>query len=323
MCVQNIKVSVLIPCYNSANYISETLQSCLSQDYQNIEIIVVDDGSTDNSVEVIREWVSKYDNIHLYLQKNSGVCRARNLAFEKSTGDYILYLDADDLISHDTVVNQVELLKGAENNVVATCAWGRFYASLDDFKLERQPIYKDYETAVELIEDLLNEGMFGLTCYLTPRSIIEKAGLWNEQLTINTDGEFFIRVLANTGKIRYSRQGCLYYRSNNPNSISQRKPTYAKGLSLLHSYRLELEYLQSKQLLTQRVKSGLIRSFQSVAYQYVQFHDIVASAKVCVESLDCSERKGRHIGGSMFYLMCKCIGFWNALIVKRLITSSR
>lgn len=319
----NKKVSILIPCYNATRYISETLQSCVAQDYPNIEIIVVDDGSTDNSVEVVKEWVSKYDNIHLYLQKNSGVCRARNLAFEKSTGDYILYLDADDLISHETVANQVELLKETENDVVATCAWGRFYESLDDFKLEQQPVYRDYETSIELIEDLLNDGMFGLTCYLTPRPIIEKAGLWDEQLTINTDGEFFIRVLANTAKIKYSRKGCLYYRSNNPNSISRRKPIQSKGLSLLHSYKLELNYLQTRSLLTQRVKLGLIRSFQSVAYQYVQFHDIVASAKACAESLGCSEGRVSHIGGFIFHLMCKCISFWNALTVKRLITSSR
>lgn len=319
----NKQVSILIPCYNSEEYISDTLQSCVAQEYPDIEIIVVDDGSTDNSVEVVKEWVSKYDNIHLYLQENSGVCKARNLAFEKSTGDYILYLDADDLISHDMIEYQVKLLDGTENNVVATCAWGRFYESLDDFKLEEQPVYRDYETAVELIEDLLNEGMFGLTCYLTPRSIIEKAGLWNEQLTVNTDGEFFIRVLANTEKIRHSHQGCLYYRSNNPNSISRRKSTQAKGLSLLHSYRLELEYLQARQLLTQRAKLGLIRSFQSVAYQYIQFHDIVASAKACTEFLGCPKGVVSHIGGSMFHLMCKCFGFWNTLTVKRLITSSK
>lgn len=312
------KVSILIPCFNSAKYVSEALQCCLSQDYQNIEIIVVDDGSTDNSVEVVKEWVSKYDNVHLYLQKNSGVCRARNLAFEKSTGDYILYLDADDLISRDTISNQVELLKGTDNDVVAICAWGRFYESLDDFKLEQQPVYRDYETSVGLIEDLLNDGMFGLTCYLTPRSIIEKAGLWNEQLTINTDGEFFIRVLANTAKIRFSPKGFLYYRSNNPNSISRRKPVRSKGLSLLHSYKLELDYLQAKSLLTQRVKLGLIRSFQSVAYQYVKFNDIVDTAQEYAESLGYSETGGSHIGGSNFQLLCKCIGFWNALTVKRL-----
>lgn len=90
-------VSILIPCYNSEKYIGDTIQSCIAQKYSNVEVIIVDNGSADKSIEIAEAWASRCDNIHLYTQQNSGVCRARNLAFSKSARNYILYLDTDDL----------------------------------------------------------------------------------------------------------------------------------------------------------------------------------------------------------------------------------
>lgn len=314
----SIKVSILIPCYNSERFIDDTLQSCIQQQYPNIEIIIVDDGSTDKSVEIARKWTNKYNNIHLYIQSNSGVCRARNLAFEKSTGDYIMYLDADDLISPDLISSQIKLLEKNIDNVIVTSSWGRFYTSIEDFRIEQQPAYKNYNTSIELIEDLLNGSMFGLTCYLTPRSIINNAGIWNEKLTINTDGEFFIRVLANANIIKFSPHGKLYYRSNNPNSISRRRPTESKGNSLLLSYKLILNYLKDKNMLTDRVKIGLKKSFQSIAYQYISYDNIVNEARKQAAILHI-KRTIPNIGGFTFRLICHLIGFWNALYIKKLL----
>lgn len=90
------KVSILIPCYNSERFVAETLDSCLAQTYRNIEIIVVDDGSTDNSFAIAKSFESNI--IKVYRQDNSGACAARNYAFRKSSGEYIVYLDADDIL---------------------------------------------------------------------------------------------------------------------------------------------------------------------------------------------------------------------------------
>jgi glycosyltransferase involved in cell wall biosynthesis len=81
----NNLVSILIPCYNSEKYISKTIESCLSQTYKNIEVIIVDDGSTDNSYQIAKSYES--DRIKVYKQKNSGACRARNYAFELSRNE--------------------------------------------------------------------------------------------------------------------------------------------------------------------------------------------------------------------------------------------
>lgn len=316
--MENPKVSILIPCCNSEAFLQETLQSCVNQSYSNIEVILVDDGSTDNSLQIAKNWQKNYSNIFVYSQPNAGVCRARNLAFEKSTGDYIMYLDADDIISPDKISAQIELLRGKANDVICTCAWDRFYSSTEEAQFPHLSVYHDYDNGVTLIEDLLNGGMFGVSCYLTHRSIIEKAGRWNEELTINTDGEFFFRVLANAGKVQFSNKGALYYRSSEMNSISRRKPTEKKGVSLLLSYTLTENYLKRERMLTPRVRNGLVRAYQSVAYQYCQYNNIVQSAKKQARSVSRKNVESSD-GGNLFKLMCKILGFWLMLKLKTIL----
>src|SRR5262245_3615788 len=116
-------VSILIPCFNAARFVAKTIESALDQTHKNIEIIVVDDGSTDNSAEV----VANYGSVQLLRQKNAGVTCARNVALRRSRGDFIQYLDADDLISPDKIERQLACLVGRNEDCVATAEWGRFY----------------------------------------------------------------------------------------------------------------------------------------------------------------------------------------------------
>lgn len=95
------RVSIIIPCFNKAPYIGEAIGSALAQSHPNIEVIVVDDGSTDNSLAVINTYTAQ--GIKLIQQKNQGVCIARNNAIGQSTGEYIVPLDADDILSPNYV----------------------------------------------------------------------------------------------------------------------------------------------------------------------------------------------------------------------------
>ena len=312
------KVSIIIPCYNSEAFLGETLQSCINQLYPTVEIVVVDDGSTDGSLRIARQWESRHSSIHVYAQPNSGVCRARNFALEKCTGDYIMYLDADDLITSDKISSQMELLTCQPLTTIATCAWGRFYTLPEDATFPHLMLYKDYEIATGLIEDLLNGGMFGVSCYLVHRDILKRAGNWNEQLTINTDGEYFIRVLLCAKKIKFSPNGKLFYRSNLPNSMSRKKATELKGKSLLHSYILMQKHLVEHGMLSVSAKLGLIREFQSTAYQYSKYADIVSKSHTAAKQLSKSNISPA-VGGNLFKLMCRMFGFWNILRLKSLL----
>lgn len=97
------KVSVIIPVYNSEKYISKCLDSVLNQTYQNVEIIVINDGSKDNSIKILKEYEKKYKNIILIDKKNEGVSKTRNLGIKTATGDYIMFIDNDDFIDEDYI----------------------------------------------------------------------------------------------------------------------------------------------------------------------------------------------------------------------------
>ena len=97
----NLLISIIIPAYNIENYIAKCLDSLLNQTYRNLEIIVVDDGSSDNTGKVIDDYLSKYDNIKVIHKKNAGVSAARNSGIEVASGDYIGFVDGDDTVDEE------------------------------------------------------------------------------------------------------------------------------------------------------------------------------------------------------------------------------
>ena len=115
-------VSVIIPCYNQGLYAGEAIESALGQTYKNIEIVCVDDCSTDNSAEVIREYADRHENVKFIRQSvNSGVCAARNRAIDACLGEYILPLDADDIIDKEYVGKAVEVLNSKPEVGIVYC----------------------------------------------------------------------------------------------------------------------------------------------------------------------------------------------------------
>src|SRR5690349_6121929 len=134
------KVSVLIPCYNSEKYIGETRESVFRQTWPELEVIVVDDGSTDGSAAVVRSFEGR--SLHFLQQPNRGSTSARNLCCSLATGEFIQYLDADDLIAPDKIARQMGRLQLAPR-CIASAEWGRFYKSPEETRLCEEPVWRD------------------------------------------------------------------------------------------------------------------------------------------------------------------------------------
>ena len=136
-----MKVSVIIPCFNQERYIQEAIESVINQTYKNIEIICVNDGSSDNSSKIIRNLVNKYKNIFYFeLEKNKGVVYARNMAIDSASGEYILPLDADDKIEPNYIEKAVKILDNNSNIGIVYCKARMFglknkYWNLPSFNL--------------------------------------------------------------------------------------------------------------------------------------------------------------------------------------------
>jgi glycosyltransferase involved in cell wall biosynthesis len=116
-------VSVIIPAYNAARFIARTLRSALNQTYRNLEVIVIDDGSTDDTAQIVQSMATTDSRIRYYHQSNAGVAAARNYGIERSTGELIAPLDADDLWHETNLAKQVALLASAPANVGMTYVW--------------------------------------------------------------------------------------------------------------------------------------------------------------------------------------------------------
>lgn len=310
------KVSVLIPLFNSNNFIAQTLKSAINQTWTNIEIIIVDDGSSDNSYQIAKSFESK--KVKVFQQKNKGACAARNNAFEKSNGDLIQFLDADDLLSPKKLEEQIKLFKQFGNNIVTNCKWGRFTANYKDVKWEHQPINKNYDCSIDWLTDSwMGNGMAQTAVWLTPRRLIDKAGAWDESLEINQDGDFFARVLMHAQAIKFVPDVGVYYRSGHSHSITQYKPqSRAKAESLLKSFQSYTQVLSIKD--TPDLRKALGNNFLNYIYQFYSLYpDLSLIAEKSFKDL--GFKKMWPVGGRKFKHLSKLIGIKNALYISKFI----
>ena len=206
-------VSVLIPAYNAAPWISQTLECVLAQSGPAKEIIVVDDGSTDDTVAVARCYEAQ--GVQVYTQQNSGAAAARNHAFNKSTGTYIQYIDADGLLAPDKIEVQMKRFAamGYPQDILLSGRFAFFTHQPGDQESENIPLYKDFPNPLDWIDVAWNQGYFiTVHGWLTPRHLIENAGPWNETLSVNDDGEFFGRVVLQSKGVYHCDNARAYYR---------------------------------------------------------------------------------------------------------------
>ena len=135
-------VSILIPAFNSQEWIGDTLRSAIAQTWDRKEIIVVDDGSTDATLAIARHFESEF--VRVVTQENQGASAARDTAFSLSQGDYFQWLDADDLLAPDKIEKQIEVLcKDASKRTLASSAWGRFLYRYDRAKFVPSALWCD------------------------------------------------------------------------------------------------------------------------------------------------------------------------------------
>jgi len=207
-------VSICMPAYNVGSYISESIKSVIDQTYKNWELIIVDDGSIDNTLAIANKYAS--EQIRIISQKNKGASAARNNAFLNSTGTYIKFIDADDLINPGMLESQVTLALH-NNDCLITSKWGRFTNNdVSTFKLSPEECWQTLPSQQWLCMSWkTGRPMTQCAMFLLPRPIVEKAGLWDETLSLIDDFDFFTRVILNSKKIIFDDSSILYYRSGN------------------------------------------------------------------------------------------------------------
>lgn len=193
-------VSVVIPVYNMEEFLEETLDSVLSSDYPNFEVIVMDDGSKDRSFEIAESYKSRYENVRVYTQANSGVATARNHAISKAGGVYILPVDADNRISKELIHSAVDILE-SDPEVKVVCPRAEFFGDRSG-----EWVLPPFSLSLLARKNMMD------TCAVYRKSEWERIGGYCAEIVAREDWEFWISMLKDGGKVVKLPEIGLFYR---------------------------------------------------------------------------------------------------------------
>lgn len=212
------KVSIIIPVYNVEKYIKDCLNSVILQTYNNIEIIVIDDGSTDRSYTICEEFLNQTDKLKIYSTQNNGVSMARNLGIKIATGKYIVFLDSDDLIEKNMIEKLVENMKKYNVDMVA-CNY--FYMYKDKNILAKFPENMLISNEQCKIEIFKNTSIRGFSVNkIFKRDIIESANLkFQKDIKICEDLLFVFEYLLYSKSIFILNEPLYFYRMRKTSSL--------------------------------------------------------------------------------------------------------
>jgi len=178
------------------------LKSAVSQTWPSKEVVVVDDGSRDATVEIARSFTSS--NVQVVTQEHRGACAARNVALSLAQGEYIQWLDADDILSAEKIALQ---LRGAKSGTSAwtllSGAWGKFHSCPQRSRFVPTGLWVDLDPAEWLFRKLDSNLWMAIESWLVNRRLTELAGPWDETLSLDDDGEYFCRVIRHSTSIRF------------------------------------------------------------------------------------------------------------------------
>jgi glycosyltransferase involved in cell wall biosynthesis len=237
-------VSILIPAYNAEDWIGDTIRSAVGQTWERKEIIVVDDGSTDETVEVARRFESQ--SVRVVRQNNQGAAAARNTAFSLCHGDYIQWLDADDLLPPRKIELQLAALRESDSKrILLSSPMARFYYRTSNARIVHNSLCESHSPTEWLLRSM-NENLFIQPgTWLTSRELAEAAGPWDTRLLTNDDGEYFCRVLLASEGTRFVPEVGVFYRMSPSTRLGLVGSSDRKKSALAIALKLYVQYLQS------------------------------------------------------------------------------
>jgi glycosyltransferase involved in cell wall biosynthesis len=271
-------VSILIPAFNAEGSIAETLRSAIAQTWKHKEIIVVDDGSTDGTLCVARQFEA--EGVKVFTKENQGAAATRNTAFSLSQGDYIQWLDADDLLSPDKIARQVEALNECRGNrTLLSSGWAWFMYRPSKAKFTPTELWRDLSPTEWLIQKMSHNLHMQTATWLVSRQLCEAAGSWNTKLLGDDDGEYFCRVLLASDGVHFVPDARVYYRLSGPGSLSYVGLSDKKMVAQWHSMELHIGYILSLEN-SERTRRACVIFLQNwLLFFYPERPDLVEKAR--------------------------------------------
>lgn len=277
-------VSILIPAYNAEKWLADTLRSALAQTWSRKEIVIVDDGSKDRTLALAQRFES--DTVKVISQSNQGAAATRNKAYSLCKGDYIQWLDADDLLAPDKIAKQVEAAGGVANpKLLLSGEWGSFRYRASGAKFIRSGLWCDLPRAEWLMRKMEQNVYMQTASWLVSRELTQSAGPWDTRLLGDDDGEYFCRVLLASEGVRFVPAAKVYYRQAATGSLSHIGASDRKREAQWISMELHMSYLRSLDD-GPRARAACIQLMQNWMFAfYPERPDIVDKARKVAQEL--------------------------------------
>lgn len=238
----NPLVSILVPVYNVEKYIATCLDSLLAQSYPNIEIVLIDDGSPDRSIEICQEYAKKFPNIHVYIYENAGISTTRNRALDHANGDYYMFVDSDDYI-HPKMVETMIRISQLDHSELVQCGYRMDYFKY--FPFLRKVAKRQTINTIQALQQLVNNK--GINNYpwgkLYKKEVFENVR-FPEHLIGFEDTRTIFKTIANAETISTSPNRFYHY--------VQRQGSLTNRMDLETVYNMRKAYQYQEQVLKDR-----------------------------------------------------------------------
>ena len=212
----NEKISVIVPVYNVEKYIGECIKSIINQDYENIEIILVDDGSNDKSGEICDEYALKDKRVKVIHKENGGVSSARNRGIESSTGEYIAFVDGDDYVTKDYVSYLFSLIKSKNSDVSLSMAYFTDYQNKQT-ENDKMRVISGKDAAIQIMSYNI---LIGVNNKMFSRKVFVNKVQFDEELCMGEGFNFNTDVFQLSNTVSIGNRKIYYYRKNNNESVT-------------------------------------------------------------------------------------------------------
>jgi glycosyltransferase involved in cell wall biosynthesis len=308
-------VSVIISCYNSSSFLEDSINSVINQSFKELEIIIINDGSTDDTDVKISKFLDS--RIKYYKIPRAGQSAALNFGLSVSSGDYIKFFDSDDIMNTTHIEDQLNAIKGSKTTI-ASCSWSRFYNNnLSDSVLRPESVWKDMESFEWLKQALSQKNdMMPGWLWLIPRNILEITKAWDVALTLNNDFVFSTKLLLNTSNVKFVNSAHIYYRSGNNISLSNQKDENSfKKIILATDIAVNLILSREHTVQTRLICAN---RYQKLVYQfYSMYPNLILGINTKIYQLGGSNIKPQ-LGGKTKYISY-IIGWKNTFRIKAVI----
>lgn len=258
MKTSDLKVSVVIPVYNGEKYIACAIESVLRQTHRNLEVIVVDDGSKDLTVEIIKSYNDP--RVVVVSQKNSGVAAARNTGILNSSSEYICFLDQDDWWARNKVEKQLGLMLSNQNLGMVYCD---FFKAKDELERQYSELKKyNYKKSGKIFSELIHENYISsCTLVMIKKSVLNNVGMFNPNLLAIEDLDLWLRISIDY-EVAYVDEILALYRMHNDNTVFTKKFIKNRILGYQHLLKNYNFSNREKTLLKKYIRN----SFENYAY---------------------------------------------------------